>query len=334
MSLSQVSDGGVSGDFEHPNANLRRAVIVALYFAFILSTVSVVLRLVARRITGTGLLLDDYLIVAALLFKYGCSIGVVVLLFNGMGSHITTIPPENLEVYMKIGWSNPFVYTTCIALIKLSVLALYKRLFTTQRMCVAVNVVASFVILWTLSIYIVGLLQCLPVNKFWNREIEGTCIDPAMFFYGMQIPNILTDAVLLVMPLKPVWSLRVSTNQRILLSFVFLVGILTLIFDIIRLVAMIQFTHSGPDITYNQVPFVVWTCIEAAVGITAACLSNLRPLFRLGQRDFWSQARQSTGHSKEELNKSQDLSLEGSSIGYVQGGIYTRHSVSIQHEEA
>lgn len=128
----------------------------------------------------------------------------------------------------------------------------------------------------------------------------------------------------------------------------------TLIFDIIRLVAMIQFTHSGPDITCacppplwyayfctevlttkdNQVPFVVWTCIEAAVGITAACLSNLRPLFRLGQRDFWSQARQSTGHSKEELNKSQDLSLEGSSIGYVQGGIYTRHSVSIQHEEA
>lgn len=78
MSLSQVSDGGVSGDFEHPNANLRRAVIVALYFAFILSTVSVVLRLVARRITGTGFLLDDYLIVAALvrhnlpLAQYAC----------------------------------------------------------------------------------------------------------------------------------------------------------------------------------------------------------------------------------------------------------------------
>lgn len=93
-------------------------------------------------------------------------------------------------------------------------------------MCVTVNVVASFIILWTLSIYIVGVLQCLPVNKFWDREIEGTCIDPAMFFYGMQIPNILTDAVLLVMPLKPVWSLPVSQSQRILLSFVFLVGIL------------------------------------------------------------------------------------------------------------
>lgn len=29
----------------------------------------------------------------------------------------------------------------------------------------------------------------------------------------------------------------------------------------------------------DQVPASVWTCIEPAVGITASCLSNLRPLF-------------------------------------------------------
>lgn len=29
----------------------------------------------------------------------------------------------------------------------------------------------------------------------------------------------------------------------------------------------------------DQVPASVWTCIEPAVGITASCLSNMRPLF-------------------------------------------------------
>ncbi|KAJ5899873.1 Mitochondrial carrier protein RIM2 [Penicillium taxi] len=44
----------------------------------------------------------------------------------------------------------------------------------------------------------------------------------------------------------------------------------------------------------------VWTCDEAAVGIVAACLPNLRPLFRFGERGFWTQIRsqgQESGHS-------------------------------------
>lgn len=55
----------------------------------------------------------------------------------------------------------------------------------------------------------------------------------------------------------------------------------TLIFDIIRLVALVELSESGTDITYNQVNASVWTCIEPCVGITAACLSNMRPLFNM-----------------------------------------------------
>lgn len=56
--------------------------------------------------------------------------------------------------------------------------------------------------------------------------------------------------------------------------------------------------------TDNQVPVVVWTCIEAAVGITAACLPNLRPLFKLGNRGFWSQYRSSSNTSGKTLVES------------------------------
>ncbi|KAE8390104.1 hypothetical protein BDV23DRAFT_155904 [Aspergillus alliaceus] len=338
MSQQQVSDNGTPGDFQHPNQNLRRSIIIALYFAFILSTTAVGLRLLARRVNGTRLYLDDYLIIIALLFKYGCSIGVVILLFNGLGSHITMIPKKNLEVYLKIGWSNSFVYTGCIVFIKLSILALYKRLFSTPPMILAANIVAGFVLLWAVSIWVVGAMLCLPVNKFWNPSVEGSCLDSAKFYYGMQIPNILTDAVLLVMPMKLVWSLPISRRQRLLLSLVFIVGGLTLIFDIVRLLAMIALTKAGSDITYNQVPVVVWTCIEAAVGITAACLSNLRPLFRLSRVQFWSQLRSSQAQSaKQPLNQceSQELSTAGSNYDpyFTQNSIYTRHSISIQYSK-
>ncbi|PWY69041.1 integral membrane protein [Aspergillus sclerotioniger CBS 115572] len=300
MSLDQVSDSGTSGDFEHPNQNLRRSVIIALYFAFILSTVAVALRLLARKITGSKLYLDDYLIIIALLFKYGCSIGVTILLFNGLGSHITMIPQKNLTVYFKIGWSNSFVYTCCVAFIKLSILAVYKRLFAAKSMTISVNIVGTIVILWALSVSIAGVLNCVPVHKFWDRTVPGHCVDTVSYYYGQQIPNILTDVVLLVMPLKSVWALPISKAQRLLLSGVFLVGILTLCFDIVRLVAMIQLTQAGPDITYNQVPVVVWTCMEAAVGITAACLSHIRPLFNV---KLWTRLRTSSQEpEKRQLN--------------------------------
>lgn len=65
------------GDFEHPNPELRRSVVIAVCFAFVLSTLAVVLRVVARKMTGSKLFLDDYLIMVALFFKYSCSSGVV-----------------------------------------------------------------------------------------------------------------------------------------------------------------------------------------------------------------------------------------------------------------
>ncbi|OQE39249.1 hypothetical protein PENCOP_c007G04572 [Penicillium coprophilum] len=287
------------GDFEHPNQDLRQSMIVALVFAYTLSTLSVALRVLARKMTGSRLFLDDYLIMIALFFKYACSSGVVVLLYNGMGSHITMIPAKNLLVYFKLGFANAFIYTGCIAFIKFSILALYKRLFAVRQMAVAVNVMFGFVTLWVVGVYVAGALLCIPVSKFWDQSIPGACLDPAKFYYGMQIPNILTDVILLIMPMGVVWKLPIPKAQKMLLSGVFLIGGLTLVFSIFRLYAMIRLVKLGPDITYNQVPVIVWTCMEAAVGITAACLPNLRPLFKLGNRNFWSQIRSSNSNVSE-----------------------------------
>lgn len=53
-------------DLGYEQGNLRHVVITATCFAFLLSTVSVALRLWVRKITNTGLFLDDYLILASL----------------------------------------------------------------------------------------------------------------------------------------------------------------------------------------------------------------------------------------------------------------------------
>ncbi|KAI2793307.1 hypothetical protein POX_b03361 [Penicillium oxalicum] len=310
MSSSAQPTGStwMEGDFEHPNQEIRHRLIVALVFAFTLPTLAVGLRLWARRITGSKLFLDDYLIILALIFKYGCSTGSAILLSNGLGSHIQTVPEHNLEIFFKIGWANPFIYTVNVMLIKLSILALYRRLFSTRYMTLAVYCMGVFVILWTVSICVAATLNCIPVARFWDRSLAGACIDPDKFYYGAQIPNIVSDVLLLLMPQGLVWSLPVAKSQRLLLSCVFMVGGLALIFDIVRLVAMLNLTKQGDDITYNQMPVVMWTCTEAGVGIIAACLPNLRPLFSTKGQGFWSVLRSSRRGSR------------GSSKAYLSSG--------------
>lgn len=108
--------------------------------------------------------------------------------------------------------------------VKLSILALYKRIFSTKKMGYAVNFMAVFVIIWVIGNFIAGAINCLPVAKFWDQSLEGACMDLASFSYGQQIPNILSDAIILVMPLKVVWSLPITKSQKMLLSGVFILG--------------------------------------------------------------------------------------------------------------
>lgn len=88
----------------------------------------------------------------------------------------------------------------------------------------AVNTMAFIVVIWTIGNWIAGTINCLPVARFWDRSLEGACMDLASFSYGQQIPNIVSDAIILAMPLGMVWSLPISKQQKLLLSGVFVVG--------------------------------------------------------------------------------------------------------------
>lgn len=56
--------------------------------------------------------------------------------------------------------------------------------------------------------------------------MEGKCFSWSAFYYGTQIPNILTDIYIVVMPLREVFGLRLTRLQKGILVGIF--GIATL----------------------------------------------------------------------------------------------------------
>ena len=74
-----------------------------------------------------------------------------------------------------------------------------------------------------------AIFQCSPVHAAWQGSgsddaRQAKCINMAAFDEYMAIPNVITGAVMILMPLPPVLRLNVATLQKIALSATFLHG--------------------------------------------------------------------------------------------------------------
>lgn len=99
------------------------------------------------------------------------------------------------------------------------------------------------------------------MEKNWYPQVEGTCIPIVPFYYGLQIPNILTDLLIIVVPIREV--LRLQLNKRLKTGAVsmFALGIITLVFDIVRLVALLELTAPEKQADFTCKPKILCTFV-------------------------------------------------------------------------
>ena len=142
----------------------------------------------------------------------------------GVGQHITLLPPDTTVRYLKVAFWYEIIYAMAIGLNKYSILLFYRRLFPSKSILRLLQVVASVVLAWQIAIIAGIIWQCRPVQKAWDITVPGTCIDVAKLFLGNAIPNIITDVVIIMIPLPLTWNLQLPRSQRLLLCGVFLTG--------------------------------------------------------------------------------------------------------------
>ena len=120
----------------------------------------------------------------------------------------------------------------------------YRRLFfhTSRNFHWQINVLITIVAVWGAGIILTAFFLCVPMEKNWYPQVEGTCIPIIPFYYGLQIPNIITDLLIIIVPIREVMMLQLNKRLKTGAITMFALGIITLIFDIIRLVALLELT--------------------------------------------------------------------------------------------
>lgn len=116
------------------------------------------------------------------------------------------------------------MYNASLACTKFSILFQYLRLFPDYGFRITCYVVMAVVATYSSWAIVSGYVNCVPVARFWNRQIPGTCLSfEAIWFFNASM-NIATDLTLLIMPMPLLSHLQLPRLQKIALMAVFAVG--------------------------------------------------------------------------------------------------------------
>ncbi len=107
---------------------------------------------------------------------------------------------------------------------KLSVLCLYRRIFSTPSFRRSSLVVGFFVVCYWIASTVGGCLWCQPPSGVWDRRHPAKCFNFAAFFLGTELLNLTLNIVMLLLPLRVIRDLNMAASKKIQLSVVFLLG--------------------------------------------------------------------------------------------------------------
>jgi len=169
---------------------------------------------------------------------------------------------------------------------KISVLLLYRKLFTVPAFKLASLIGVVIACAWIIAFTLVTIFQCKPISLYWT-ELEflwgDACIQIIPFYQAQAVTDIVTDFAILAMPLRMIWNLHLPTKQKWAVTGMFALGLVASASSIARLVVFFvsgnQIATDFTDITYLTSPIFIWTLIEASLSVVCACLPTLRPIF-------------------------------------------------------
>ncbi|PWY84858.1 PTH11-like integral membrane protein [Aspergillus heteromorphus CBS 117.55] len=242
-----------------------------------LSIVIVAMRMYARvglmKLIGR----EDYMILTSLVLACTYLGFVAAEVHFGLGQHSYHLTIPQLKQQYKRLWAAIPFYNASLIFTKFSILFQYLRIFPDRRFRLSCYIMLGIVATYGTWAVFSGFLNCIPVSRFWDRAIPGSCLSfEAVWFFNASM-NIATDTILLFMPMPLLSHLQLPRMQKVALMGIFALGGLVIITSALRLSSLLTVAQDT-DTSWSNVGAAYWTAAECNVAIICACLPFLRPL--------------------------------------------------------
>ncbi|KAK6357682.1 hypothetical protein TWF718_001990 [Orbilia javanica] len=263
------------------------------------------------------------------------AIALVIVGFDlSCGVHVACIKPTVLATTLKLKYITDPIYSLALQAIRMSMLTFYLRL--------SADPVFRKVVYWSMGItwliFIVLLLvfelECMPPWKAWDLMViyndlyDKYCLNRWAVGWVWSIFAILCDCWVLVLPLKMLIALRISSKERAIIILIFGIGFMACAASIARIPAF-KILGESPDplceweLVFwspvsvcgrallisvcvdlgDQFNVSVTSVVEWNFSVMAACCPALKPLFGRWSPGLLSKLTQRSGHYRSQGNR-------------------------------
>lgn len=167
------------------------------------------------------------------MFSIVVSVCMQMAIEYGYGVHKADLSIPDRAMALKLFFIAQTPYKVTVCLNKVSAILLYLRIFVTRNFRIACFVVLAIIVSWSIGAIFATIFQCVPIEGAWNPTIDAVCIKTDQFWIAYAVGNILTDVMVLALPIPPIMGLQLRLRDRLLLCGVFLMGsLLVLVFEL------------------------------------------------------------------------------------------------------
>ena len=128
------------------------------------------------------------------------------------------------------GWSVQLIpiaaslMVLCAGFAKLSLVCFYHRMSQLRWLRIASVAIGVFIVISSIALFCALTFSCTPLKATWDITIPGKCIDRTAVYVALAALNIITDVVLLIVPIPMVIKLQMPTVQKIGVTILFTLG--------------------------------------------------------------------------------------------------------------
>lgn len=167
-------------------------------------------------------LIETYLINIAI-----CGLGLGIA-HHGLGTHTESISDKSRASFTIRAIILYMLFDTGTFIARLLVTLFFARIFNTvsSRFKSALWVVQGLNVACYLSNILIIFFGCSPIKKYWIPDTPGVCLDLEPMFLAGDIPILVLDLLILLLPLPMLWKLQMTFNRKLLVVGVFIFGYL------------------------------------------------------------------------------------------------------------
>ncbi|KAM0794306.1 hypothetical protein BDR22DRAFT_895239 [Usnea florida] len=252
-------------------------------------TILVLARLYFRSHIKKNLGFDDLFVVLGLIFATVAVSLMCVAVHYGLGRHqfyLESSPrlsqqlPRSIELLdiaqVLVILSSMFT--------RVSICFFLLRIFGTVRMWKrSLHGIIAFTVAVNIATASTTLVECSPPQKAWNPLIPGTCwSDNTRLALGEcnGAAAVSCDWALASLPIVFMWGMQMSIKKKLGICILMSLGFFSGICAIVRTALLKDIIdNTSSDVSWNVVPLTIWGLLETLLGIIAACIPTVKPLF-------------------------------------------------------